>query len=202
MATAATTTDGDPLAGLPDLAALATFDAGLRQVAHDPPAVEAAIDLARQRLDRSETAGDGPAVLALLGYLGNGLRILARHDEAVACHRRAVALAVALDRPRTEVAATIRLGEALRNLNAFADAEDVLRRALERIRGNRSDLGAYEDFALQHLGKCLTDAGRAAEAVIYLEAALALRHAKADPGLIASTERALRAARTSAQALE
>ena len=48
-----------------------------------------------------------------------------------------------------------------------------------------------EDFALQHLGKCLVDAGRAAEGVEQLERALALRLRKGDPALIASTAEAL-----------
>ena len=188
----------NPLVGLPDLAALADYDENLRQVAADPPAIEAAMASAQGRLERAETTGDRRAALALLGYLGNGFRILGRHAEAIAHHERAVALASTWGRPKAEAAAMIRLGEAHRNADNLNVAERILRTALDRVRANRVDLGVYEDFALQHLGKCLTDAGRAAEAIPCLEEALAQRRRKDDAELIASTEAALRAARLAA----
>ena len=50
-------------------------------------------------------------------------------------------------------------------------------------------------YALQHLGKTLLDAGARREATALLEDTLALRRAGGDAALIASTERALAAAR-------
>ena len=55
----------------------------------------------------------------------------------------------------------------------------------------RVEAPELEDFALQHLGKCLVDAGRAPEGVEQLERALALRLRKGDATLIASTAEAL-----------
>jgi tetratricopeptide (TPR) repeat protein len=54
----------------------------------------------------------------------------------------------------------------------------------------------YEDFALQHLGKCLVEMGRVDEAIACFDRALILRWMKADPELIASTEEALAGARS------
>jgi tetratricopeptide (TPR) repeat protein len=188
----------DPLAGLPDLATLATFGADLRQVPIDAENLEAAVNAATTRLTRIEAAGSSQVALDLLGYVGNGLRILGRLDQAVMHLERAVALARRLNRPKAEVANLIRLGEAHRNADDYAAAEPCFRAALDRIRDERDDLRAYENFALQHLGKCLIDAGRAVEAISCLERALALRHAKGDADLIASTEVALAQARDAA----
>jgi hypothetical protein len=47
------------------------------------------------------------------------------------------------------------------------------------------------DFALQHYGKHLIDAGRVEEAVVCLREALRLRQAKGDKELIESTIKAL-----------
>ena len=51
------------------------------------------------------------------------------------------------------------------------------------------------DFALQHLGKALVDAGRPARAATLLEEALELRRERGDAQLIESTEFALARAR-------
>jgi Flp pilus assembly protein TadD len=47
------------------------------------------------------------------------------------------------------------------------------------------------DFALQHYGKHLIDAGRIDEAVACLREALRLRQTKGDPALVESTRNAL-----------
>ncbi len=189
----------DPLAGLPDLGTFATYGADLRQVPTDVAAIEAALGAARERLEQARAAGDQPAALSLHGYDGNGLRILGRHDQAIAHQERAVALAGTLNRPKAQVVSLIRLGETHRNADNYPEARRCFGDALDRIRANRAELGAYEDFALQHLGKCLTDAGRAIEAIPCLEEALALRRTKGDPELIASTEAALTWAREAAR---
>ena len=141
---------------------------------------------------RSATA---PTTARLLGYLGEADRVLGRYDAAVARHAEALELARSLGDRRLEVASEIRLGEAYRYRGDLATAERLFRDAL--VACAQSDLAAYADFALQHLGKCRLDQGHVAEAIECFERALALRRATGDPALIASTEQALALARAS-----
>ena len=119
---------------------------------------------------------------------GNAARLLGRDEEAVAELGESLALAEKLGDERAAATARIRLGEAHRCFDRLAEAEACLRIALD----GPADV---QDFALQHLGKTLLDAGRAAEAAQALGAALELRRVKGDPALVASTEEALDLAR-------
>jgi tetratricopeptide (TPR) repeat protein len=175
---------------LPDLAALGTFDDRLREVARDPAAVEAALAAGRRALAE---AGDGRSQLRLRGYVGNALRMLRRHEEAVAAQREAVALAEELGDVRAVLVARLRLGEALRCAGELDAAEAELREVLSPARAQPEP--GLTDFALQHLGKTLLDAGRAPEAGPLLAEALALREAKGDAALVESTRLALERAR-------
>lgn len=171
--------------GLPDLAAFVEFDERLREVATNKDAILAAILAATDRLGRV-AARDVPERLWLLGYLGNAERVVGNHDRAVASLEDALALAERIGDQSAAATMRIRLGEAFRCADRLDEAEVILRKALEEARGN-----ALEDFALQHLGKCLADAGRLDEASQYLTQALRLRREKADRALTASTELAL-----------
>jgi tetratricopeptide (TPR) repeat protein len=126
----------------------------------------------------------------LHGYLGNAARLLGRDEEAIRELGRSLELADELDDARALTTAAIRLGEAHRCFDRLAEAEAWLRPAVEGPRDLR-------DFALQHLGKTLLDAGRTDEALQALEAALELRLAKGDASLAASTQQALALARAS-----
>lgn len=170
------------MARLPDLAPLGRFDGRLREVAADPTAVEAALAAAHVEL---EAGGDRSR---LLGYVGNALRLLGRHEEAVAAQRESLAAASS---SRAALVARLRLGEALRCAELLHEAEAELRAALAASDAHP----LLRDFALQHLGKTLVDAGRAAEAVSVLAEALALREAKGDDSLVESTRLALERAR-------
>ena len=181
---------------LPDLEVLALFDARLRQVPRDPIALAAAARLATRQLRQARSVGDRDAELRLRGYLGTAYRILGRWRAASGHLRAAYSLARAANLPAAEVVALIRLGEVDRCRDAFPSAEACFREALAKCRAD-SRLGVYEDFALQHLGKCLLDMGCHAEALSCLDAALHLRTAKGDAALIASTEAALNLARRS-----
>jgi tetratricopeptide (TPR) repeat protein len=179
---------------LPDLEKLSVFDARLRQVPRDPIALTAAARLAARQLRQARSTGDPVAELRLRGYLGTAHRILGHWRSALTHLRAAYSLARAVKSPSAEVVSLVRLGEAERCRDAFPRAEAYFREALAKIRGDPR-MVVYEDFALQHLGKCLLDAGAHAEAVSCLEAALKLRKCKADAALVASTEAALALAR-------
>jgi len=169
---------------LPDLDALATWDERLRQVAR--PADAAAVATAAADAEALATgAGSDEEKRRLLAYAGAAYRMLGRGDDAVRCLRASRELAAG--DLRFELVALIRLGEAERCRDRFGDAEALLRDAVTRAR----DIGAYEDFALQHLGKCLVDSGAADEAVPVLERALALRLERGDAELVDSGRRAL-----------
>ena len=157
---------------LPALDSLAGMDARLRQVALDPERVERALVEAERRLAAGESA-------ELHEYAGQAARLLGRDEAAIAHLGRALEL-----RPSPQ--ARIRLGEAYRCADRLDEALAELATALAESRQT-----PLEDFALQHLGKALTDAGRAREAVEALEHALRLRRTKGDSALVESTEQAL-----------
>jgi tetratricopeptide (TPR) repeat protein len=177
---------------LPDLTTLGVLDERLREVAADPAAAERAAAAAESELAEARAEGDLAAARRLLDYLGSVRRLLGQHEEAVRAHQEALELARAAGDRRTVTATLIRLGEACRCADDGAEAEAVLREALVLAPPE------LQDFALQHMGKTLLDQGRADEAVHCLEEALSLRRAAGEPALVASTERALAAAREAA----
>ena len=127
----------------------------------------------RLRERASDPAAVERALAQGLTYVAHAYSLLGRYAEAVVALAQARAL---LPGP----AATIRLGEAHRGAGDLGEAERLLRDAL-------AEGGRTEHFALQHLGKTLLDAGRAAEALPVLERALELRRELGDPALIEST---------------
>ena len=176
---------------LPDLSELGVFDERLRQIAADPARIEQALARASNELARTE---DDAERARLLGYIGNTERMLGRHEHAIAHLRESAAMAQNCGDRRAHAIALIRLGEAYRCSDRLGDSEEQLRAALTIIAD--APLDGLRDFALQHLGKCLVEAGRSDEAVPALEEALAIREEKAAADLIASTELALAWART------
>lgn len=90
--------------------------------------------------------------------------------------------------PRAEVAVRINLGDALRYAGDLQAAAAQCEPALALVRQSVPD---RVDFALQHYGKHLIDAGRTDQAIVCLREALRLRQAKGDKELIDSTIKAL-----------
>lgn len=162
---------------LPDLRGLVRFDERLREVPLDPVAVERALEAALHGLEES------PHDAKLLSYAGNAARILGRAEASIALFRRALGAAAG----ERAIAARIGLGEAYRCADRPAEAVAELEQALIEAR----DAGAYLDFALQHLGKAVLDAGDRAGAVGVLEEALEMRRRGGDAALIESSELAL-----------
>jgi HTH-type transcriptional regulator, pleiotropic regulator of extracellular virulence genes len=180
-----------PPHALPDLAALATFDERLREVASEPAEVEAALAVARIALDRAEKRDRG----WLLGYIGNAERMLGRPFDASHHFRESLELATSSGDARGRAVALIRLAEAQRCAEESAEGERSARAALAVIDADPG-LTELRDFALQHLGKCLVELGRRDEAIAVLQEALALREAKEAADLVASSRLALEWARS------
>lgn len=158
----------------------------------DPIRERIAANLDRLLEASEEFAGDRAERLHLLGQIGNDQRALGNLVEAEMFLTEAVALARTLGDKRREAANLIRLATARQYGGGHVEAEAIFREALAlTASGDASD---YEDFALQHLGKCLVEMGRTDEAITCFDRALVLRWMKADPELIASTEQALHAA--------
>ena len=186
-------------AGLIDIDEMSMQDERLRDVPRDRAVVAAAVERARVALVDARRRGDLGEQQHLLGYLGNACRLLGRTDDAIAWLTEGLSLARATGDARRSLAAVLRLGEVYRCRNEYGKAEALFREALDRAQ-SASELESLADFALQHLGKCLLDQGESTGAVECLERALALRQAKANPQLIASTERALARARATRDA--
>lgn len=159
----------------------------------DVPTEAALEDLASARADIeiARAQGDDRALVRALGRAGEAARVSRLGAAARAFLEDAVALARRLELPRFEVANAIRLGTAVLYEGDAPGAERLLRDALARARA----IGTFEDFALQHLGKCLAERGQMAEAIECFERALALRERGGDPGLVSSSRRALARAR-------
>jgi tetratricopeptide (TPR) repeat protein len=178
---------------LPDLRALTINDGRLCGHAADRDAVVAALAAGERALATARGWGDRREEARMLGYCAEAKRLLGKEADAIPRVEAALAIARDLGDEQLLRANTIRLGELARSAGDVDTAIRVLREALAAAREDRYLL----DFALQHLGKALWNAGRASEAVPLLEEALAIRRASGSAGLVASTEEALAAARGS-----
>lgn len=106
--------------------------------------------------------------------------------------RARVDAAVASGDARSEAANLVRLATGLQYAGNHAEAVATFGFVLDR--STRQGFDEYEHFAWQHLGKCLVEMGRLPEALSAFHRAMALRVLLGEPGLIASTRRALDAA--------
>lgn len=162
-----------------------------RQYAENALALTKTIRDHHQALHDAEDAGDREAALAAHGAMSDAFRMLGQLDPAVRHGEEAVELARALDRPKSLAANLIRLATALQYRNQHDEAEPLFAEG----RALAAKVGVLEDYALQHHGKSLAEQGKWAEAIACFERALALREAKGDAALIASTREALDEAR-------
>ncbi len=175
---------------LPDLITLSRDDDDLHQVAADAPALQAAIETDGQRLSTVPADDEEAEVASLESYIGEALRILGRHDEALSRQQSATARVVGTSHQRAQVAYALRLAETQRVSGDLPTAERGFRDGLAAARRD-PELAVYDDFTLQHLGKCLMNQGRLDQAEVALREALTIRRAKGASVLIASTEAAL-----------
>ncbi|HZM80415.1 MAG TPA: tetratricopeptide repeat protein [Candidatus Limnocylindrales bacterium] len=170
---------------MPDIEDLVILDAWQRMVPADACALRDAVGT---RLTELDGTSEPASRLALSRRIGSGLTALGDFDSARRVLGEALELALGLDDPRAEVAARINLGDALRYAGDLEAAAAQYEPALALARRAVPD---RVDFALQHYGKHLIDAGRTGEAAVCLREALRLRQAKGDRALIESTVKAL-----------
>jgi tetratricopeptide (TPR) repeat protein len=129
----------------------------------------------------------------LLGQIGEIHYCLGDAWHALPLLCKAVTLAETCGDARLLAAQQLRLATGLQYANRHAEAESVFRQGLAATSDSTASM--YADFFLQHLGKCLVEMDRILEAIACFEEALALRRAKDDAILQASTQKALKAAR-------
>ena len=110
----------------------------------------------------------------------------------VARARAAVDAAVAAGDARAEAASLVRLATGLQYDGKHDEAVATFGFVLDR--SGVAGFDEYQHFAWQHLGKCLVEMRRLPEAVSAFHRALAIRVLLGDPGLLASSHRALNAA--------
>ena len=170
---------------MPGIDDLIVMDARQRMAPADPAALRAAVDAALAEL---AGIGEPRPRLDLLRRIGSGLTALGDFAAAQRLLGEALELARGLGDPRSEVAARINLGDALRYAGDLKAAAAQYEPALALARQSVPD---RVDFALQHYGKNLIDAGRSEEAKVCLREALRLRQGKGDKALIDSTIQAL-----------
>lgn len=171
------------------------FDESLREVPVDINALNSAIQQAQSQLQHVEAdEQQAKSTVGLLGYLGNACRVAGRAEESMGYLERAVSICRNAGDTTGEFVNTIRFAEATKYGGDFETAERLLREALTQT--NIAELSDYQDFVLQHLGKCLVKQGKGNEAIGFLEEALRLRQGKQERALIESTQMALAAARS------
>jgi tetratricopeptide (TPR) repeat protein len=181
------------VASLPNLDALTMMDERLRQVPRDNAAFAQALAAGEAELDAARVAADTVRLRKALTWSGTARRIARQYERAELELGEALELAQASGDPVQSVGAMIRMAELERCRDDFTRSETMLRVALAVIRKGSAE--PLRDFALQHLGKTLIDAGRPAEAVKVLDEALEIRRGKGDAALVASTQEALDRAR-------
>jgi tetratricopeptide (TPR) repeat protein len=164
-----------------------------RHAPEDPAALRRQLQEHLAQLEQIKAGSDALEVIRMTGLIGEEYRFLGEYVAALSLLEEALAGAQRLGARRLEVVNCIRLATAYQYMGRHDEAEALFRRALE-LAGEPGNVDRL-DFALQHRGKCLVEMGRLEEAAACFEEALALRQAKGDAGLIASTEQALAAVR-------
>lgn len=162
----------------------------LRETASDLPLLVKSVEA----LERLLSEADVSERYAISGALGNLYRIYGNDDAAqLAKAKRYLAdcLAYATDQEDAirEMVTLIRMGEVLKYGGEYKEALTLFHKALSLCRSG--DFLVYQDFTLQHIGKCYLEMHEFECAEKNLQEALDLRRKKGDEALIDSTEKAL-----------
>ena len=125
----------------------------------------------------------------LYGIIGNLYRIYGEPKTAIYYLEYNLNMSKDDNEYAREIVSLIRLGEALKYDHNHNVALELFNKALIKCSEHGIDL--YEDFALQHKGKCLLELNRIEEAFMCFERALEIREMKANDSLISSTQQAI-----------
>lgn len=142
-----------------------------------------------ESLLKNHNGEDKENLYHLLSYLGNMNRIIKKYEKGMEYLQSALQLAKEIEDRKKEVVSYIRLGELFKYVGNHQQALFCFDQAEQLCQG--TDCGEYQDFVLQHRGKCLLELGHNEEALFCLKCALELRQKKEKPDLIQSTETAI-----------
>lgn len=128
---------------------------------------------------------------ALYGVIGNYYRIIGETQRALVYLLEALRYGERQKEPTKIIVNLIRIGE----VHKYAGAHEL---AMEKFKATsklskKTEMRIYDDFILQHEGKCLLETGQLTEAKKRLRRALQIRVIKGDDALIASTKQVLTA---------
>lgn len=151
-------------------------------------AVQLDLEELEDQFDRAFVAADQPELMRIYGAIGELTRLNGGDGRPMI--KQALKIARELGDERGIIANRIRLATAHFYQGEHAFAEIELRQVISDIEAG-SD-AAYLHYAWQHLGKCIAEQERYAEAIACFERALLLRD---DPRLRASSQQAIDVAR-------
>ena len=171
---------------LSDLNRIIYFDKNdyLREKSSDELMMKNVILEGEKLLGQSNNEND---LFFLYGTLGNLYRIIGQPQRALTYLNSCLELAQKDGKIQKEVVTLIRIGEAWKYANEHLKAL----RTFDEAKDKCKDHEVYEDFILQHKGKCLMELGKLEEAEQCLLKALKLRNMKNDYSLINSTQKAI-----------
>jgi HTH-type transcriptional regulator, pleiotropic regulator of extracellular virulence genes len=151
--------------------------------------------IAQLQADLGQTNDDTTKLSTML-KLGEWYRAVGEYAQAAGILHDGLSLARHHGNVRYEVAMLISLATTRQYSGERVEAMRLFREALEKSQA--PGCNDYTDFVWQHMGKCLVELDEIDEAISCFESAYALRAQKGDPELLASTQRALEAARSMA----
>ncbi|MFB4213157.1 tetratricopeptide repeat protein [Shouchella sp. JSM 1781072] len=130
-------------------------------------------------------------IQSMLGYL---YRVIGDSESALTCYHTCHSIVVKQKKKHAIIATLIRIGETLK----YAERHDEALRMFEQAKDYavKHQTLQYDDFILQHKGKCLWEMNQLKEANACFEAAYQLRLEKNDKALISSTKQALTLVKT------
>ncbi|MFS0788061.1 tetratricopeptide repeat protein [Shouchella sp. 1P09AA] len=132
---------------------------------------------------------DQEAVYRIQSMLGYFYRVLGDLENALICYHTCYSIVLKQKKNHAIMATLIRIGETLK----YAERHDQALRMFEQAKDYaiKHQTQQYDDFILQHKGKCLWEMNQLKEAKACFEEAYQLRLVKKDKALISSTKQAL-----------
>lgn len=166
-----------------------TFDDNLREVPVAPQEMQCAIFALETQVFAEQDLYER---MKLYGLLGTYCRIMGHLSQAETHIYLALTAANALRDKSAQIVNLLRLAHVYQWQGRYATADRLFEQIIfvcEIAKDNlpTSPIGAYLDFAYQHMGKSKFDQGDYARAAKFFQRALNIRKEKGDPDLIASS---------------